>query len=83
MRTDLLDSLKFSYLQHKACKNDGNTVNIAYSQGYCIAIEDILASHFGVTTNKIAEIRKFILGDISLGRIHTEIPIDFLEIVEI
>lgn len=86
MRTDvndLLDSLKFSYLQYRVSKNAGYTVNIAYTQGYCIALEDILEVHFGVTSNKIKEIRKDILGDIFLGRMHTESPMDFLKIVEI
>lgn len=86
MRTDvkdLLDGLKFSYLQYKASKSSGSTVNIAYTQGYCIALEDILEVHFGVTTNKIREIKKDILGNISLDRIHTQSPVDFIEIVEI
>ncbi|EDZ63308.1 hypothetical protein SMGD1_2057 [Sulfurimonas gotlandica GD1] len=80
---DLLDSLKFSYIQYKACTSNDNAVNTAYTQGYCIALEDILEVHFGVTPNKIIEIRKSILGDNPLGRMYTEIPMDFLEIVEI
>lgn len=77
---DLLDSLKFSYLEYKECKNNDNSINTAYKQGYCIALEDILEVSFGVPTLKIIEIRKSILGDVTLDMIHT---CDILDIVEI
>lgn len=80
---DLLDSLKFSYLEYKECKSKDNRVNTAYKQGYCIALEDILEVSFKVPSHKIIEMRKLILGDVTLDRIHTCNISDILKIVEI
>ena len=75
---DLLDSMKFSYIQYKASVKANNIVNIAYAQGYSIALEDILV-YFGITNKTIEELRKDFLEDIPLVRRN---PLDFVKIVE-
>ena len=81
MRTeteDLLDSLKFSYIQYKSSVKENNIVNIAYTQGYSIALEDILV-YFGITNITKEEVRKDFLEDIPLIRRN---PLDFVKIVK-
>lgn len=72
-KDDLLDSLKFSYIQYKQSINDNNPVKVTYTQGYSIALEDILNAYYGVQDETIEELRKDFLGETPLERIHVGI----------
>jgi len=80
---DLLDSLKFSYIEYIQCKTDEyNPNNLAYFKGYCIVLEDILVSTWNVKEEHIKEIRSSILGDTILERVTREnmmLDIEYIE----
>ncbi len=77
---DLLDGLKFEYIQYKECKlNSSDIKSLAYIQGYCVALENILKVYFDVPFREIFEIKNTILGDIVFDRVELPQIIDKFE----
>ena len=67
--SDLLDSLKSGYQEYKDClENNHNENDLAHIKGFCTTIEQILASYGKVTKAEMLDIKKPIIGNISLRR---------------
>jgi len=66
---DFLDSLKSGYEEYKTCLEKGHDENdLSHVKGFCVTIEQILASYGGVTSVEMMDIKRPILGNISLRR---------------
>ena len=66
---ELLESLKLGYTEYKECLSNGNDQeDLAHIKGYCVTIEQILAAYGGVTKEEMLDIKKPIIGNISLRR---------------
>jgi len=66
---DLLSSLKSGYKEYRDCLEKGNDLeDLAHIKGFCTTIEQILAAYGDVTKTEMLDIKKPILGDISLRR---------------
>jgi len=68
-KDELLESLKLGYTEYRDCvANGSDSVDLAHIKGYCVTIEQILSAYGGVSKEIIMEIKKPIIGDISLRR---------------
>lgn len=68
-KEELLESLKLGYIEYKQCIASGSDeVDLAHIKGYCVTIEQILRAYGGVTKEKILEIKRPIIGEVSLRR---------------
>ena len=66
---ELLESLKLGYIEYKQCLASGSDeVDLAHVKGYCGTIEQILSAYGGVTSKQMMEIKRPIIGEISLRR---------------
>jgi len=67
--SDFLDSLKSGYEEYKiALENNHDESDLSHIKGFCTTIEQILASYGGVTKVEMLDIKKPIIGNISLRR---------------
>ena len=68
-KEELLESLRDGYTEFKNCTIQGNSeVDLAHVKGFCKTIEQILAAYGGVTVEEMMEIKKPIIGEVSLRR---------------
>jgi hypothetical protein len=66
---ELLESLKLGYTEYKeSVANGSDAVDLAHIKGYCVTIEQILSAYGGITKEQMLEIKRPIIGDISLRR---------------
>jgi len=66
---DFLDSLKSGYEEYRDCLANGHDEeDLSHIKGFCVTIEQILASYGGITSTEMLTIKKPIIGDISLRR---------------
>lgn len=66
---DLLESLKAGYEEYKICSQKGHDEeDLAHIKGYCTTIEQILAAYGKVTSTEMMEIKRPIIGNVSLRR---------------
>jgi len=67
--SDLLDSLKSGYEEYRDCLEKGHDEeDLAHIKGFCTTIEQILASYGKVTKAEILDLKRPIIGNISLRR---------------
>ena len=67
--SDLLDSLKSGYEEYRDCLEKGHDEeDLAHIKGFCTTIEQILASYGKVTKAEILDVKRPIIGNISLRR---------------
>jgi len=68
-KNELLESLKVGYQEYKdSVANGSNAVDLAHVKGYCTTIEQILSAYGGVSAEEMMEIKRPIIGEISLRR---------------
>jgi len=65
--SDFLDSLKSGYEEYRDClEKNHDEDDLAYIKGFCTTIEQILSSYGQVTKAEMLDIKKPIIGNISL-----------------
>ena len=68
-KEELLESLRLGYIEYRDCISTGaDAVDLAHIKGYCVTIEQILSAYGEVGKEQIIEIKKPIIGDVSLRR---------------
>ena len=68
-KEELLESLKMGYSEYKDCIGNGSDeIDLAHVKGFCRTIEQILSAYGNVTLEEILEIKRPIIGEISLRR---------------
>ena len=68
-KDELLDSLRVGYQEYKdSVANGSSAVDLAHVKGYCTTIEQILSAYGGVSAEEMLEIKRPIIGDVSLRR---------------
>ena len=68
-KVELLESLKLGYIEYKECVADGaDEVDLAHVKGYCVTIEQILSAYGQVSKEEMLEIKRPIIGNVSLRR---------------
>jgi hypothetical protein len=66
---ELLDSLKLGYEEYKKCLEDEHDLeDLSHVKGFCTTLEQMLAIYGDVTKVEMMNIKKPILGNISLKR---------------
>ena len=66
---DLLESLREGYIEYKkALEGNADADDLGHIKGFCVTIEKILSAYGGVTSATMMEIKRPIIGDISLRR---------------
>lgn len=74
--SDLLDSLKSGYEEYRDCLANGHDdEDLGHIKGFCVTIEQILAGYGAVSSTEMLEIKRPILGNMSLRRKNK--PIDY------
>ena len=74
---DLLESLKSGYEEYRDCLANGNDEeDLGHIKGFCVTIEQILASYGGVTSTEMLEIKQPIIGNVSMKRKKPKINYD-------
>lgn len=68
-KEELLESLKYGYIEYKQCVSSGSDeIDLAHVKGYCVTLEQILSAYGGVTSDEMMRIKRPIIGDVSLRR---------------
>ena len=68
-KDELLESLKLGYIEYRDSVSTGSgAIDLAHIKGYCVTLEQILSAYGGVSKEIIMEIKKPIIGDVSLRR---------------
>ena len=68
-KEELLESLRFGYIEYKECVSKGNDEeDLSHIKGYCTTLEQILSGYGDVTKEQILNIKKPIIGNVSLRR---------------
>ena len=68
-KEELLESLKLGYLEYKECISNGaDEVDIGHVKGYCVTLEQLLSAYGDVTKEEMLNIKKPIIGNVSLRR---------------
>jgi hypothetical protein len=66
---DLLESLKSGYQEYKeSVENGSDETDLAHIKGFCTTIEQMLSLYGKVSVETIMEIKRPIIGNISLRR---------------
>lgn len=66
---ELLESLKLGYIEYKESVVSGSdAVDLAHIKGYCVTIEQILSAYGGITKEHMLQIKRPIIGEVSLRR---------------
>jgi hypothetical protein len=66
---DLLESLKEGYKEYKkGLENNSDVEDLGHIKGFCTTIEQILSSYGSVSSTEMMEIKKPIIGNVSLER---------------
>ena len=68
-KEELLESLKLGYLEYKECISNGtDEVDLAHVKGYCVTLEQILSAYGDITKEEMLNIKRPIIGNVSLRR---------------
>jgi len=68
-KEELIESLKLGYTEYKDCVASGSdAVDLAHIKGYCVTLEQILSAYGAVSKETMLEIKRPIIGDVSLRR---------------
>jgi len=68
-KEELLESLKMGYNEYKDCIGTGaDEVDLAHVKGFCTTLEQILSAYGDVSLAEILEIKRPIIGEVSLRR---------------
>ena len=68
-KEELLESLKMGYNEYKDCIGTGaDEVDLAHVKGFCTTLEQILSAYGDVSLEEILEIKRPIIGEVSLRR---------------
>lgn len=68
-KKELLETLKYGYTEFKNSTAQGQSeVDLAHVKGFCTTIEQILAVYGGVSVEEMMEIKRPIIGEVSLRR---------------
>ena len=68
-KEELLESLRLGYLEYKECVSNGtDEVDLAHVKGYCVTLEQILSAYGNVSKEEMLNIKKPIIGNVSLRR---------------
>lgn len=68
-KEELLESLKYGYTEYKnGVANGDSEVDLAHVKGFCTTIEQILSAYGNVTLDEMLEIKRPIIGEVSLRR---------------
>ena len=79
---DFLDSLKGGYEEYRDCLANGHDEeDLNHIKGFCVTIEQILASYGGITSTEMLAIKKPIIGNMSLRRKKPKVNYDIPTIV--
>jgi len=74
---DLLESLKSGYEEYKECLENGHDEDdLSHIKGFCVTLEQMLASYGGITSTEMLAIKKPIIGNISLRRKQPKVNYD-------
>ena len=74
---DFLDSLKSGYEEYRDCLANGHDEeDLSHIKGFCVTIEQILASYGKVTSTEMLAIKKPIIGNVSLRRAKAKVNYD-------
>ena len=66
---ELLESLREGYTEYKKALGDNaDADDLGHIKGFCVTIEQILSAYGGVTSATMMEIKRPIIGEISLRR---------------
>ena len=66
---DFLESLREGYTEYKkALADNADEVDLGHIKGFCTTIEQILSAYGGITSAEMMEIKRPIIGNISLRR---------------
>ena len=79
---DFLDSLKSGYEEYRDCLANGHDEDdLGHIKGFCVTLEQILASYGNITSAEMLAIKKPIIGDLSLRRKKPKVNYDIPTIV--
>ena len=79
---DFLESLKSGYEEYKECLANGHDEDdLSHIKGFCVTIEQILASYGGVTSTEMLAIKKPIIGNVSFRRKKPKVNYDVPTII--
>ena len=68
-KEELLESLKYGYTEYKnGIANGDSEVDLAHVKEFCTTLEQILSAYGNVTLEEILEIKRPIVGEVSLRR---------------
>jgi len=68
-KEELLESLKMGYSEYKDCIGTGaDEVDLAHVKGFCTTLEQILSAYGDISLEEILEIKRPIIGEVSLRR---------------
>lgn len=68
-KDELLESLRLGYIEYRDCLAKGNNKeDLAHIKGYCVTIEQILSAYGEVSKEEMLDIKRPIIGNISLRR---------------
>ena len=68
-KEELLESLKYGYIEYKnGVANGDSEIDLAHVKGFCTTIEQILSAYGNVTLDEMLEIKRPIIGEVSLRR---------------
>jgi len=68
-KEELLESLKMGYNEYKDCIGAGaDEVDLAHVKGFCTTLEQILSAYGNVSLEEMLEIKRPIIGEVSLRR---------------
>ncbi len=79
---DFLDSLKSGYEEYRDCLANGHDEeDLGHVKGFCVTLEQILASYGEVTSTEMIEVKRPIIGDVSLRRKKPKVNYDIPTII--
>ena len=79
---DFLDSLKSGYEEYRDCLANGHDEeDLSHVKGFCVTIEQILASYAKITSTEMLAIKKPIIGNVSLRRKKPKVNYDIPTII--
>lgn len=68
-KEELLESLKYGYTEYKnGIANGDSEVDLSHVKGFCTTIEQILSAYGNVSVEEMLEIKRPIIGEVSLRR---------------
>lgn len=76
-KDEMIESLKLGYEEYRdGVKKKSSEVDLAHIKGFCTTIEQILTVYGEISKQEISDIKKPILGNISLNRVNAKVDYD-------